>query len=120
MYFESIKKVINSRIKAEAKLDMGLIGEVKQVDNDVFSLKYMGEEMGNPLNLPFQVSSATLYVKVTDSDVYTGAVVEFADDYDYCEYCEYADGNSVEFDVYIPDGEKIKLLSTILNRLSKQ
>lgn len=117
MFIESIKKSNKAHIRTEATLDVGLIKEITRADSNVVAIQYTAEEMGNPLNLPFQVSNATIYIRTTDLDIYAGVVVEFADDNDYADFCEYADGCLVEFDAYFNDSEKIKLLSTIVNRL---
>lgn len=119
MKFISTKTVNGDRLEVfSKKFDTELISYAKSESSDgIFSAKYIVNGVGNVCSFPFQASELTFYVKVTNSDVYATAIVEFYDDEEYVRYEDYSSDGMLEFDVEFSDDEKIAFLAFLLNEL---
>lgn len=118
MKFISIETANGKHLEIDTRLDTGLIKNVKLKEENLFSMKYEADEVGNPTNFPFRVSSMSLYMRSTHNNVYIGAIAEFADDAEYAVFEKYTTDSGIEFDVVLDDNEKIQLLTSLVNYLS--
>lgn len=115
MKFISTETESGKHLEIASKLDTGLIKNVKLEEENLFSMQYEADEVGNPAGFPSRVSSMALYIKTTNSNIYVGAITEFTNDEDYARFESFTTDSGIEFDVILDDEEKIKLLTSLVN-----
>jgi len=102
-----------------ANLDLALITNIKKIANDesntkIISFNY-GEGFDDKLfNLPFVAKDVIFMVRITDTDIYTNAVITFMNDKDYQKFEECCTFGSLDLPVRMTQEEKIKLLIYLL------
>lgn len=119
MKFISLKNTKGKHLENSCKLDIGLIDKVEPQDNEVISIKYNMQDLGNLSGFPFHVGSITLYIKVTYEDIYAWAFLDFLNEEEWVLFKDYALASEIEFDVVFSEEEKARLLRFLVNYFSQ-
>lgn len=122
MKFKIKKKTKKESIEVNVPFDSGLLRELTVDENGgIFTIAYDadGLNLNNPF--PFVVADSLVVAKLTDSNVYLSSIL-YVEENTIIDNTLLADAyeSIVESEIYMSDKEKINLLLTFTNMLSKK